>query len=95
MLATVADTYNAIEPYIWYVVALGVIPALRGHAALRPRITLAGLLALFGTSDFFEHDGWWTPWWLLTWKAGSLLLIAFVSYRILRGARRAARDTFS
>ena len=76
--------YNDVEPFIWYAVAVLLVPALRRHAPLRQRLLLAMVVAVFGTSDFFESEAWWTPWWLLAWKAGSLAIIGVVSWRIYR-----------
>ena len=74
-LEQVKNAYNAIEPFIWYAVGLLCIPALRRLVSLRRRLLLAGLLIAFGTSDFFEGEAWWTPWWLLAWKVGCLAAI--------------------
>ena len=63
-LAELKDIYNAVEPFIWYVVAAVSVIALRRHAALGDRLLLATALVVFGTSDFFETVAWWTPWWL-------------------------------
>jgi hypothetical protein len=84
------DLYNQIEPFIWYVVAVLIVPALRRHAPAVERVTLAGVVALFGTSDFFESDAWWTPWWLLAWKATTLSIGIFIAVRIWLRARRRA-----
>jgi hypothetical protein len=51
---------------------------------MRYRAALAAALAIFGTSDFFESEAWWTPWWLLGWKASSLSAIAVLGLTILR-----------
>ena len=84
--------YNNIEPYIWYAVALTLVLALRRHARLSERLGLALVVAIFGTSDFYEQDAWWTPWWLLVWKGTSLIVIAVWSWRIYRRNRDRADD---
>ena len=83
-LANLTDDYNRIEPHIWYTVALLSFPALRGHSPLRERIALFLTLVAFGTSDFYETLAWWTPWWLLLWKAGCLAILVRMVYRIWR-----------
>jgi hypothetical protein len=69
--AELVRMYNAMEPYIWYSFA-AVVLAAQGLGTRRQRLVLALLLVVFGTSDFFESESWWTPWWLLGWKAGAL-----------------------
>ncbi len=76
------DYYNFVEPFIWYVVAVLSVPALRQHATLPWRLALAGVVGLFGTSDFYEKEAWWTPWWLLAWKAACLIAMAAIIARI-------------
>jgi len=80
----IKDFYNSIEPFIWYGIGVLLIPALRRHAPLRLRLALGGLLGIFGTSDFYETEAWWTPWWLLLWKASCLALIAVLAWRLRR-----------
>ncbi|HEY8665306.1 MAG TPA: hypothetical protein VIL86_01515 [Tepidisphaeraceae bacterium] len=47
----------------------------------------AGVLVVFGASDWFEaktDNEWWHPWWLLLWKAAcviALATIAVIAYR--------------
>ena len=78
------NLYNQIEPFIWYGIALLSVPALKRYARLRQRLLLATSLRIFGTSDFYETEAWWTPWWLLAWKAGCLFVIAILALRIRR-----------
>lgn len=68
LIANAANLYNDVEPFIWYAVAAVAWFALRPHTGVAPRTLLAVLLIAFGTSDFFEAEAWWKPWWLLTWK---------------------------
>lgn len=89
------DVYNQVEPFIWYGVAVLSVPALRHHARLPTRLGLAALVALFGTSDFFEREAWWTPWWLLAWKAACLVGMAAVIGRIWLKSRRPSRGVDS
>jgi hypothetical protein len=81
--------YNSIEPFIWYAVAIGCWFGLRKHAGSRLRALLVVLLIAFGTSDFYESEAWWTPWWLLVWKGATLLGLACVVWVIMARSRRA------
>jgi hypothetical protein len=83
--------YNSIEPFIWYAVAIGCWFGLRNHAGARLRALLVVLLIAFGTSDFYESEAWWTPWWLLVWKGSTLLGLAGVVWAIVAQSRRAAQ----
>ncbi len=76
------DVYNQLEPFIWYALAILLVPALRRHSPWKERYALALVVVVFGTSDFFETVAWWTPWWLLMWKAVCLLILAIMSLRI-------------
>jgi len=88
-LANLADDYNRIEPFIWYAVALLSFPALRGRSPIIERLLLLVTLIAFGTSDFYESVAWWTPWWLLTWKAACLAILVVLIHRIWRRAKPA------
>lgn len=46
--------YSSIEPFIWYAVAVGLWFGPRKYATPRRRALLIVLLAIFGTSDFYE-----------------------------------------
>ena len=83
-LANLTDDYNRIEPFIWYALATLSYPALRGRSPVVERVLLAVTLVAFGTSDFFETTAWWTPWWLLLWKAMCLAVLAVLICRIWR-----------
>lgn len=79
--------YNSIEPFIWYVVAIGCWFGLPKYTTSRLRMLLVVLLVIFGTSDFYESKAWWTPWWLLLWKGAALLGLIAVVGAIARGRR--------
>jgi hypothetical protein len=81
---TLKDIYNSIEPFIWYALAILLIPALRRYAPLRDRLAISVVVCVFGTSDFYESETWWSPWWLLAWKAGCLATLAILALRIRR-----------
>lgn len=80
--------YNSIEPFIWYAVAIGFWFGLREYATPRLRALLIVLLAIFGTSDFYESKAWWTPWWPLLWKGSTLLGLLAVAGVIVKRRRR-------
>ncbi len=90
---SVRDFYNHIEPFIWYLVAFLIVPALRAHSPLKTRLILAIVIAIFGTSDFFESEAWWTPWWLLLWKAMSLFAMLLLGLRIRKRSRLSSNMT--
>ncbi len=90
-LSDAKDAYNHFEPYIWYALAILAVPAIRRYSPPVERLSLAFVLAIFGTSDFYETIAWWTPWWLFLWKAGCLLIVAILSLRIWRRSGRVAR----
>lgn len=84
-LANAANLYNDVEPYIWYAVAAVAWFALRPYAGVWPRSVLALSLIAFGTSDFFEAEAWWKPWWLLTWKVvAGITALGVIVYIIWR-----------
>ena len=86
-LANLANDYNQIEPFIWYAVAVLAWPALRSRTQSIERVALCVTLIAFGTSDFYEATAWWTPWWLLLWKAACLTVLAVLIHRIWRRGR--------
>lgn len=63
----------------------------------RDCLLTAGVLVIFGASDWFEantHNEWWRPWWLFLWKAAcvlALLAVTVNAYR-RRGRPAAARN---
>jgi hypothetical protein len=89
-LSEAAETYNYFEIGIWCAAATIVAAAaLRRTGAARRDCVLASLaLVAFGTSDYAEirtGGEWWTPWWLLLWKAACVLTLLAV---LLRARRR-------
>jgi hypothetical protein len=85
--------YNYVEVALWP--ALGAMAAIAGWRRPRGRraffFAAAGVLVVFGASDWFEAETgneWWHPWWLLLWKAacvGALLVILVLGWRRGRG----------
>src|SRR3954465_8814568 len=79
-LTQAAEFYNYAEIGIWCAigVAVGAL-ALRRSGAARPSLIVASFtLIAFGASDYAENrtgGEWWTPWWLLAWKAACVLIL--------------------
>jgi hypothetical protein len=92
-LSGAAETYNYIEIGIWCATATVVaVVALRRSGPARRDFGLASLvLFAFGASDYAEivtGGEWWTPWWLLLWKAACVVgLLALIAR-----SRRRSRD---
>jgi hypothetical protein len=91
-LGRLAELYNYVEVALWP--ALGAVLFVYGWmrrgrrwAVRRDCFLAAGVLVLFGASDWFEartDNEWWHPWWLLLWKAAcviALAAIAVIAYR--------------
>lgn len=83
--------FNGFEVALWP--ALGLLLAWhvrrRPPAARRDGLMGAATLVAFGGSDWAEGrtgDRWWSPWWLLLWKAACVLTLAALL------ARAAFRD---
>jgi hypothetical protein len=92
LAADAKDVYNGFEPFIWYALAILLVPAIRKHSPLRERIFLALVVAAFGTSDFYETIAWWTPWWLLMWKVICLLVATTMSLRIWKRSKKGSQS---
>jgi len=74
--------FNIVEAGLWFFLAIAtIVHRLRATARLRPiLLALAVTLAVFGGSDIVESrtGAWWTPWWLLGWKAICVLVLFFL-----------------
>ena len=94
-LRRAGELFNYVEVALWP--ALGVvvaIVAMRRRGASRTRGLIAAVtLVAFGASDWVENQTggeWWTPWWLLLWKAmcvAVLLTVGYLTYRQQRPPR--------
>ena len=79
-LSGAAETYNYVEIGIWCALAV-VVAALAARRAGAPRrygLIASVTLVAFGLSDYAEirtGGEWWTPWWLLAWKAACVLAL--------------------
>lgn len=76
--------FNWVEGVWW--IGLGIWMLVRARGGWRKETWLAGIVVLFGISDFAEvfTGAWWQPWWLLAWKAGCLISGAVVLTFLLR-----------
>jgi len=77
------ELYNYVEVGLWP--TLGVLCAIQGFRQTgiirRDFILAAGILIVFGASDWFEANTgneWWHPWWLLLWKAACVVALFVV-----------------
>ena len=89
-LSGAAETYNYVEIGVWCAIALVVatFAARRAGASRRDGLFAAVTLGAFGASDYAEvrtGGEWWTPWWLLAWKAACVLALLML---LLRARRR-------
>mgnify|MGYP001601553705 CR=1 FL=1 len=93
--------FNLCEGTLWIGIAVG-FAVVYYRKRQNPDLMLAsGLLFLaFGISDYVEIEtgGWYKPWWLLLWKASTLLgfFIVHILFRRRRSwcRRKAARRTW-
>ena|SRR3982751_379379 len=79
-LSRAAEFYNYAEVGIWCAMGITVgALALRNSGPARRSMLLASItLIAFGMSDIAENrtgGEWWTPWWLLAWKAACVLIL--------------------
>ena len=95
-LSDIAELYNYIEIGIWC--AIGVVVgalALRRHGpARRDGLVATVTLFAFGASDYAEirtGGEWWSPWWLLAWKATCVLVLLALLFRTRNRTRAAGR----
>ena len=92
-LSGAAERYNYIEIGIWCAIAIVVlaIAVRRTGSSRRDGLLAAVALVAFGISDYAEirtGGEWWTPWWLLAWKAACVLVLLGLLMRARR--RRSA-----
>ena len=90
-LSEAAETYNTIEIGIWCATAtvVAVVALRRTGAARRDGLLASVVLVAFGVSDYAEirtGGEWWTPWWLLLWKA--VCVVTLLSLLIRARGRR-------
>lgn len=83
--------FNAAEALVWFAYGALLLAAwIAGQAAGHERTAVvAGLAFLaFGGSDLVEirTGTWWSPWWLLVWKAACVVVLVgcFLRYRAER-----------
>jgi hypothetical protein len=96
-LSGAAETYNYVEIGIWCAIALvvGALALRRTGAARRDGFVACITLVAFGASDYAEirtGGEWWTPWWLLGWKAVCVVTLLVL---LLRARQRRASSPLS
>jgi hypothetical protein len=79
-LSRAAEFYNYAEVGVWCCigVAVGALALRRTGSARRNLLVASITLIVFGISDYVENrtgGEWWTPWWLLAWKATCVLIL--------------------
>lgn len=86
--------YNYIEVGLWP--TIGVVLAIYGlrrrGVVRRDCLLAAGILVIFGASDWFEANTgneWWHPWWLFLWKATCVLALLGLTVQAYRRRKRA------
>jgi len=81
--------FNGIEGAFCMIIGIGFFTAFLRKRKDRDLLLTAALLFLgFGASDFVEigTGAWYRPWWLLTWKASTVLALA-IMYTLYRKRR--------
>jgi hypothetical protein len=84
-------TGNLIEGIFWSGIGLGFVISMVAPAARGDKAVAAAAFVLFGLSDFVEMQtgAWWSPRWLLAWKAACLaLMVGLLGRYLLRRRRR-------
>ncbi len=82
--------FNAVEGVFWMTIGVGFFLALlRASGNCDLLLTTGILFLIFGASDFVEirTGAWYRPWWLLTWKASTVVALAlmYALYKKRRG----------
>lgn len=82
-------TANLVEGIFWSGVGLCFAVSMLAPSVRGDKGVAAATFALFGFSDFVEMQtgAWWTPWWLLAWKAVCVLVMAALFWRYVRRKR--------
>jgi len=79
---------NYIEAFLWFCFAIGfAVNAGKTSGKTRiNRLITTLIFLLFGGSDIVEVQtgAWWSPWWLLVWKASCVLSMAILFWVYLR-----------
>lgn len=93
-LSGAAELYNYVEVGVWCAIAVvvAVRASRRSGAARRDGFIASVALLAFGASDYAEirtGGEWWTPWWLLVWKAVCVLTLLALLLRARRSGRAA------
>ena len=94
-LSELARLYNYTEIGIWCAigVTVGALALRRSGAARRDGLLASVTLVAFGASDYAEirtGGEWWTPWWLLAWKAACVVVLLALLLKVRVRASGAA-----
>jgi hypothetical protein len=90
--------FNLWEGCLWIgfgITFACVLARKRQHAGLMAPASL--LFLAFGVSDFVEikTGGWYTPWWLLLWKASCLVGFAVLYGLFCKGRASKRKEAVS
>jgi len=78
-------TFNDIEAALWFFCSLCIMIWMAKNKKWNSRgFILAATFILFGFSDIYETDAWWTPWWLLLWKTGCVFVFICIGVEYMR-----------
>lgn len=91
------ELYNYIEVGLWPTMGLtvGIYGLTKRGPTRRDCLLAAGILVIFGASDWFEANTgneWWHPWWLCTWKVVCVVALFGILLRA-HHRRRISTDT--
>ena len=80
------DLFNLCEAVLWwFLAAVMAIAAIRYRPHRDLLFSASVLFIAFGFSDLVETwtGAWYRPWWLLVWKAATVvgLVVVYVLYR--------------
>lgn len=85
--AGLGTAYNAFEVILWGSIgAYLLVVRARAPTVMRRNLTVSGIsFFFFAASDVVEIQtgAWWSPWWLLVWKAlcVAVLLATYFSFK--------------
>jgi len=88
-----ARVFNLIKGIFWVFVGWCFLVSLVRPACRRMKVIAAATFAALGASDLVEMrtGAWWTPWWLLAWKAACIVVMLGLLIWYIRDRERASR----
>lgn len=88
---------NWLEAAVWETCAATLWLKSRGPTTPGRQLArrAAGILVPFGVSDLVESQtgAWWSPWWLLAWKAAGVVGLLACGWALVRMKNRASRPS--